>query len=65
MTAFYGLRTLDNRKISGFFLVVFASKHRLCDTTKAKLVRCTPETFKDWEHPSSLPFVPKRRCLQY
>ena len=47
MTAFYGLRTLDNRKISGIFLVVFASKHRLCDTTKAKLVRCTPETFKD------------------
>ena len=22
------------------------SKHRLCDTTKAKLVRCAPETFK-------------------
>ena len=47
MTAFYGLQTLDNRKISEIFLVVFARKHRLCDTTKAKLVRCTPETFKD------------------
>ena len=63
MTAFYGLRTLDNQKIPGIFLVVFASKHRLCDTTKAKLIRNTPETFKDLGLSQQSAFCPQKAML--
>ena len=60
---FYGLQTLDNRKISGNFLVVFASKHRLCGTTKAKLVRRTPETFKGLGLSQQTAFCPQNAML--
>ena len=63
MTAFYGLRTLDNRKISEIFLVVFARKHRLCGTTKAKLVRRTPETFKGLGLSQQTAFCPQKTML--
>ena len=39
------------------------SKHRLCDTAKAKLVRILLKSLKVWNYLSSLPFVLKRRCL--
>lgn len=55
MTAFYGLQTLDNRKISGNFLVVFA--------TKAKLVRRIPETFKGLGLSQQTAFCPQKTML--
>ena len=39
-----------------------ASKHRVWPL-KHRLVRNIPETFKAWDYPNNLPFVPKRRCL--
>ena len=59
---FYGLQTLDNRKISGNFLVVFASKHRVW-SPKHRLVRNIPETFKGLGLPQQPAFCPQKAML--
>ena len=47
--------------ITGYLLCT--SKHRLCDTTKAKLVRSTPETFKGLGLSQQTAFCPQKALL--
>ena len=51
--------TLNIRKIVTSHNCTYHSKNRRCDTTA--LIRNIPETFlRDWDYPSSLPFIPSK-----
>ena len=47
----HGLGSVTISLIGDNALCACTSKHRRCDTTKAKLVRSTPDTFKDLRYP--------------
>ena len=53
----------EKANVTALYQVPGTGKHRLCDTTKAKLIRSTPETFKGLGLSQRSAFCPKKALL--